>query len=175
MAKRQSRSTKNIVTESDRVILRDRYEFIPSEHEDTSWEGRMVQRYHGGLHRDFAIADLSRPGHLGLRWRTTTEVTRGRGERSCGNKGCSITDGLITSEVPFSYEERGLHKRTLVKLRLCQECGTCLVPQTSADRNKKRRHHRQQDNGDDSASIQAASDRSNSKERRGRKARKIPK
>ena len=86
----------------------------------------MVVKYHEHLFKEFALADLSVPGRIGLRWRTREEVLNGRGESTCGNKKCRKshfpTDDLVTLEVPFSYMERGEHKKELVKLKLCASC-----------------------------------------------------
>lgn len=128
---------KNIVSVTDRAVLRERYEFVPAPQDakdhannqndpgvrpSQTWQDRMVQRYHDGLFKEFALADLSRPGQLGLRWRTRQEVVDGRGEHTCGNKRCKNSEDLLTLEVPFSYQEKGEHKKELVKLRLCQSC-----------------------------------------------------
>lgn len=60
---------------------------------------------------------------MGLRWRTQPEVVSGKGQFSCGCKGCSGTDGLCSFEVNFAYVEAGQKKQALVKLRLCPDCG----------------------------------------------------
>ena len=57
---------------------------------------------------------------LGLRWRTEAEVLSGKGQFSCGARGCSETRGLATFEVPFGYEEAGERKEALVKVRMPQ-------------------------------------------------------
>lgn len=115
---------KNVVSATDRALLRERYEFVSSriDPEDSTWVDRMVQRYNDGLYKEYALADLSRPGQLGLRWRTKVEVANGRGEYSCGNKSCLREDDLVAIEVPFRYQERGELKKELVKLRLCPKC-----------------------------------------------------
>jgi protein FRA10AC1 len=95
----------------------------------------MVAQYHQHLFREFALADLSVPGRIGLRWRTKEEVFSGRGERSCGNKRCRNNsdgaDDLATLEVPFSYEEHGERKKELVKLRVCKKCRPLLNHSTA--------------------------------------------
>ena len=53
---------------------------------------------------------------LGLRWRTEAEVLSGKGQFSCGARGCSETRGLATFEVPFGYSEAGQRKDALVKV-----------------------------------------------------------
>lgn len=124
MSKQSSKELKNVVSSADHETLKERYSFVPSEQQNpSSWQDRMVQRYHEGLYKEFALADFSRgPGRIGLRWRTHQDVIDGRGEISCGNKQCQKTEELVTLEVPFSYEERGVAKKELVKLRLCPSC-----------------------------------------------------
>ena len=53
---------------------------------------------------------------LGLRWRTEAEVLGGKGQFSCGARGCAETRGLATFEVPFGYAEAGQRKEALVKV-----------------------------------------------------------
>lgn len=133
--KASSTRVRNVVSSADHAELEKAYTFVPpssinsndalngnSRGGGSTWQDRMVQKYHEGLYKEFALADLSRPGQLGLRWRTRQEVVDGRGERSCGNKICHNKNDLVTLEVPFSYEERGVAKKELVKLRLCPAC-----------------------------------------------------
>jgi protein FRA10AC1 len=58
----------------------------------TTWQSRMVARYHEHLDKDYVLANMTRaqsPHHqLGLRWRTKTEVQTGKGSKSCGNLHC---------------------------------------------------------------------------------------
>ena len=56
---------------------------------------------------------------MGMRWRTEKEVISGKGQFSCGARGCSESRGLATFEVPFGYEEAGEKKHALVKVGLC--------------------------------------------------------
>jgi protein FRA10AC1 len=129
---------RNIISEADKAVLEQNYEFVPEEKKTTSWQDRMVERYHAGLYKEFALADLSRPGKLGLRWRTRQEVVQGRGERSCGNKSCQFSANLITLEVPFSYNEGGITKNELVKLRLCPSCKPMVkTKSTSNEKSRK--------------------------------------
>lgn len=178
MSKPSSSSTKstlkNVVSAADRAVLEERYEFVPSEkkkdaHEST-WQDRMVQRYHDGLYKEFALADLSRPGQLGLRWRTRQEVLDGRGERSCGNKRCVNSRELSTIEVPFAYQEGGVQKKELVKLRLCATC-LPLVSKKKSHRGEEKVGKSSKDSsseGDVSSSEDESSD-----ERRKRKKHKV--
>ena len=55
-------------------------------------------------------------GKIGCRWRTHGEVVAGKGQFSCGAKGCSKTESLETYEVPFKYVEAGSEKYALVKV-----------------------------------------------------------
>jgi protein FRA10AC1 len=141
---------KNIVSEADHQALQDAYSFLPpvraapaedktnqlkdgNHKNSSSWQDRMVKRYHDHLYKEFALADLSQgAGRIGLRWRTQQEVKDGRGEITCGNKHCSKSKDYVSSattlqslstlEVPFSYQEHGERKKELVKLRLCSAC-----------------------------------------------------
>ena len=55
-------------------------------------------------------------GLYGLRWRTKTEVVEGRGQFSCGCKGCDQRQQLASYELPFSYKEGGQQRQALVKV-----------------------------------------------------------
>lgn len=139
-----SSKVKNVVSASDRAAVRKHYTFLPTERNDRngdfehgscrertssndgSWQHRMVEKYHDHLFKEFALADLSVPGKIGLRWRTREEVLNGRGDRNCGNNRCKFNrdddHSLITLEVPFSYCELGERKKELVKVKLCRSC-----------------------------------------------------
>ncbi len=159
------RRMKNVVSAADHAAMHEHYSFLPPESNrvdkssrvddsndrkplnrsqsgNSSWKERMVSKYHEHLFKEFALADLSIPGRIGLRWRTREEVMCGRGERSCGNKRCKYknhdTDALVTLEVPFSYTEHGELKKELVKLRLCANCRPLL--QNSTTKSKKTRN-----------------------------------
>ncbi len=154
LRKVHGRRMKNIVTAADHATIQEHYSFLPREpsgshqressrttdgsasrgqtaHTESSWQGRMVEKYHQHLFKEFALADLSVPGRIGLRWRTREEVLSGRGERTCGNKRCKNShvsiDGLVTLEVPFAYAEHGIRKKELVKLKLCASCRPLLT------------------------------------------------
>lgn len=157
-----ARKVKNIVSAADHLAMNEHYSFLPPEPKTTrnkysnrladsnveggnspnrqlsgqsSWQERMVAKYHEHLYKEFALADLSVPGRIGLRWRTRQEVLSGRGDRTCGNKRCrnssGVMDKLVTLEVPFSYEEHGERKKELVKLRLCVNCRPLLSHSTA--------------------------------------------
>lgn len=139
---KMSAKPRNIISEADRAVLAEKYEFVPPEDKKpTTWQDRMVERYHAGLYKEFALADLSRPGKLGLRWRTQQEVVQGRGEKSCGNKRCQFSTNLVTLEVPFSYVEGGVAKKELVKLKLCPSCRP-LVEKKSTRKEHSTEHER---------------------------------
>jgi protein FRA10AC1 len=172
MAESSSKSTlKNVVSAADRGLLEEQYEFVPSQTNDddkkpSTWQDRMVQRYNDGLYREYALADLSCPGQLGLRWRTRQEVVDGRGEKSCGNKRCLHSVGLVTMEVPFAYQEGGIKKKELVKLRLCPTC----FPQVRTKGSDKA-----SDKGDDGSShsgVSSSASEDSSRERRKSRKRK---
>ena len=55
-------------------------------------------------------------GLYGLRWRTKAEVVGGRGQFSCGCKGCDKRQQLASYELPFSYKEAGQQRQALVKV-----------------------------------------------------------
>ena len=63
---------------------------------------------------------------VGLRWRTQAEVVSGKGQFSCGAKGCDSSSGLAAYEVNFAYQEAGQAKQALVKLCLCEDCAVKL-------------------------------------------------
>ena len=93
-----SSKSSNVVTSQDYEELKQHYKFVlPSTKEDkksgannknSTWQDRMVEKYHAHLYKEFAIVDLSVPGRIGLRFRTKPEVVSGKGFRTCGNKGC---------------------------------------------------------------------------------------
>lgn len=71
--------------------------------------------YYTHLHR-------YRESKIGLRWRTQAEVVAGKGQFTCGAKGCDSGAQLCAYEVNFAYSEAGQHKQALVKLCLCEDC-----------------------------------------------------
>jgi hypothetical protein len=52
---------------------------------------------------------------FGCRWRTSKEVVSGKGQFTCGAKGCNQKEALETFEVPFAYVEAQEPKQALVK------------------------------------------------------------
>ena len=91
---------------------------------DLPWEVRLARRYYKKLHREYALADMTRykEGAVGLRWRTEQEVFDGKGQFTCGNKACAATDGLESFELNFLYTDHRERKQALVKLRACPQC-----------------------------------------------------
>jgi protein FRA10AC1 len=143
-----SRRIKNITSEADREVLRENYEFAPSassshamtkdDEMSSCWQDRMLRRYNEGLYKEYALVDISRPDQIGLRWRTKQEVVEGRGEKSCGNKRCLVSEDLCTVEVPFAYTEAGISKKELVKLRLCPGCLPQVLTKSTSRKLSKR-------------------------------------
>jgi protein FRA10AC1 len=192
---------KNVVSEADHELLRESYSFIPpptaaatqtqrlqankkttndtttTTTTATTWKDRMVQKYHDQLYKEYALADFSRgPGKIGLRWRTEQEVKNGRGEMTCSNKHCPITDHpinqqLVTFEVPFAYEERGERKKELVKIRLCLTCKSLMAKKDDGDGDKESRRPKNPEDkqganhSDDSDSVSTSSSRSDNQRR----------
>ncbi|GJD07457.1 Protein FRA10AC1 [Galdieria sulphuraria] len=110
---------KKVVGETDLDVLKREYRFIrESEEEDAkSWETRLARRHYERLYKDYAIAELSqwREGSVGFRWLNQTEVLQGKGYSCCAATDCDSASELNTFEVPFTYEEDGETKATLVK------------------------------------------------------------
>lgn len=140
-------------TKTDGDVLREEYRFIRDDEEgedgEETWEKRLAKKYYEKLNREYAIGDLSRArdGHIGLRWRTQSEVVSGRGHFSCGAKGCSQMSPLTSYEVDFAYAEAGVERRALVKLRLCPSCSKLLFEARShhgrtKEKEKDDRSHR---------------------------------
>lgn len=92
------------------------------------------------LYKEYAVADLRavRAGGrgLGLRWRTRAEVLAGKGTAVCAALDCAGTHGLRSYEVDFRYNEAGVARRALVKVRLCRACAH------AAGWRHKHRHHK---------------------------------
>jgi len=88
---KKTRKVKHIVSNADRAELERHYTFLPEKDQIDKWQDRMVQQYHSHLYKEYVLADLTRPGQVGLRWRTREEVESGRGHTTCGNKFCRST------------------------------------------------------------------------------------
>jgi len=116
------------VTDAD--ILRDNHRFIRSEAEndESTWEKRMAKKYYDRLFKEYALVEFGKKGKLGMRWRVEKEVIGGKGQFVCANTKCNENEKLMSYEVSFGYSEKDdsgtpIRKQTLVKVRLCPECG----------------------------------------------------
>jgi len=118
---------KSKIVKTDEDTLRESYRFIRTSEDDAdedSWSVRLAKKYYSRLFREYCIADFSRYKEgkmLGLRWRTQREVISGKGQFSCGTRGCEERRGLASFEVPFGYVEAEQKKQALVKVRLCPQ------------------------------------------------------
>ena len=112
---------------------------------ETSWPFSNVDNFKICLGR-FAIADLSlhTSGKVGLRWRTEKEVIAGKGQFSCASKRCDSMDNLHSYEVPFVYNEQGVAKNELVKVRVCINCARMLFYEKLKSMRKERRKRRKE-------------------------------
>lgn len=84
------RKVRQVTSAADHAELEKHYSFLPSNNSTTeTYQDRMVKHYHSHLYKEYVLADLTtRPGQVGLRWRTAEEVKRGKGNATCGNKHC---------------------------------------------------------------------------------------
>ncbi|KAG0485509.1 hypothetical protein HPP92_009588 [Vanilla planifolia] len=132
---------------TDQDTIREGYRFIISEEDDmeSTWEKRLVKRYHDKLFKEYCIADMSqyKKGKVGLRWRTEKEVISGKGQFICGNKHCNEKDGLGSYEVNFSYVEAEENKQALVKLVACKRCAEKLVYKRHKDKEQLLKNEQQ--------------------------------
>src|SRR3990167_789147 len=121
--------------ENDFDILRKTYQFIRDddysqvdENEELSdkqkYEAKIAFTYYEKLHKEYALADLSKfeTGQIGLCWRTEKQLLIGKGQFCCGNLTCNEIKDLKDFEVNFGYKENGEFKNELVKLCLCPIC-----------------------------------------------------
>ena len=127
----------------DLSVVKSSFRFLRSDEDDdalSAWEARLARRYYDRLFREYCVADLSRcrERKVGLRWRTATEVKRGKGQFFCGEKRCDEGDDLASYEVHFAYVEAGERKEALVKLRACPRCARKLVDARGGDAPTKR-------------------------------------
>ena len=82
------------------------------------------------------VAPAAQEDKLGLRWRTEAEVLSGKGQFSCGARGCAETRGLATFEVPFGYTEAGQRRDALVKVGARKNRWTASVKAKSGPDNR---------------------------------------
>lgn len=128
---------------TDHDTLRENYRFLRTEEDDKNgapWEVAVARKYYSMLFREYAIIDLSRykEDKFGCRWRTSKEVVSGKGQFTCGAKGCNQKEALETFEVPFAYVEAQEPKQALVKVRLCQEHSMQLNHKKNMQLNQKK-------------------------------------
>ncbi|KAJ8906338.1 hypothetical protein NDN08_002831 [Rhodosorus marinus] len=120
-------SDREVKRKTDADVLRENFEFLREDDdvplEEMSYEEKLARKHYDRMFKEYAIANLSRyrDGLLGLRWCTEEEVRTGKGSQVCGEERCRRSNGLLTFEVPFSYEEKRTKKTTLVKLSLCSK------------------------------------------------------
>ena len=135
---------------------------------EKTWEQRLARRYYDALHKEYAIADMSRwrEGGVGLRWRTEREVFEGKGQFTCGNKACAAEEGLASFEVNFGYVEHGEQRQALVKLRLCTLCARKLHHGTG------RKRRREEEYGEERKQSKKAKRREKKREKKEEKERK---
>lgn len=115
-------------TKTDLDVIRENHRFLwDDEDEPADWEQRLAKKYYSKLFREYCICDLTRykDNKIAMRWRCEEEVLSGKGQFTCGSKGCSEED-LRSWEVNFTYAEDGTKKSALVKLRLCARCSDLL-------------------------------------------------
>jgi len=126
LKKMEEARKKAIRTDHDVLIENYKLERSSSESEDeATYEQRLSRNYYKKLYREYGVIDLSKykTGKFGIRWRKKEEVLKGKGESICGEKKCLEFETLKTFEVPFRYKEQGETKVTMLKLRLCVDCG----------------------------------------------------
>jgi protein FRA10AC1 len=70
-----------------------------SDSADT-WEKRLAKRYYDKLFKEYCICDLSyyKINKIAMRWRIEKEVVEGKGQFICGEKKCTVRDGLRSWE-----------------------------------------------------------------------------
>ncbi|KAG0026613.1 hypothetical protein BGZ81_006213, partial [Podila clonocystis] len=116
----------NSSSKTELEILRENHRFLRSAEDDKDlpWEKRLAKKYYDKLFKEYALVELKyyREGRIAMRWRTENEVTRGKGQFTCGSLRCDETKGLQSWEVNFAYVEQGEKKNALVKVRLCERC-----------------------------------------------------
>ena len=76
---------------------------------------------------------------ISLRWRTSDEVLSGKGESTCSNLRCLISnEELSTFHLPFTYEEENIVKSTDVKIKVCKKCSKKLNYKSDLKKKKAR-------------------------------------
>lgn len=142
---------ETIINESDLSELKKVHQFVRNDEIDemnkSDWKTRMARRYYDKLYKEYAIIDLSRykEGQFGLRWRTEDEIINGKGQSICAGRKCTDITDLKSFEMPFQYQENGVTKCELVKIRVCKACAKKI-----SFRDLKRKSS---SDGDDSSAI----------------------
>lgn len=79
-----------------------------------SWDKNIAKRYYDKLFKEYCIADLTHfdKNKIGLRWRTETEVTKGKGQFECGSKHCDLKKKLTSWEVGLFVDYNHIFKLT---------------------------------------------------------------
>ena len=111
----------------DGDALAREHRFVRDDAEDErrgdAWAVRLARRYHEKLYKAYAVFDATtRDGETGARWRTAAEVRAGKGQFTCGEKRCETSDGLASFECVFAYDEGGVRKKAMMKVRACARC-----------------------------------------------------
>jgi len=111
----------------DGDALAREHRFVRDDEEDErrgdAWAVRLARRYHEKLYKAYAVFDATtRDGETGARWRTAAEVRAGKGQFTCGEKRCETSDGLASFECVFAYDEGGVRKKAMMKVRACARC-----------------------------------------------------
>eukprot|EP01056_Protomagalhaensia_sp_Gyna25_P005601 Protomagalhaensia_sp_Gyna_25__5600@NODE_773_length_2646_cov_832_530495_g606_i0_p3_GENE_NODE_773_length_2646_cov_832_530495_g606_i0NODE_773_length_2646_cov_832_530495_g606_i0_p3_ORF_typecomplete_len204_score26_43Fra10Ac1/PF09725_9/5_5e39_NODE_773_length_2646_cov_832_530495_g606_i0161772 len=127
------------VYEDDFALLRRHLQFLYDDDEEALMElgtsgHRLALAYYKRLHKEYVLVDLSRytTGQVGMRWRTESELTRGKGQFECGAVDCPRRHCLKSYELHFQYAEGGTEKEALVKARLCSKCAKRMMLARSA-------------------------------------------
>ena len=143
--------------ESDAEVVRDTYRFVRDEEDDAALRDRpseraLAERYYARLFKEYVVADLSaaEAGTVGMRWRTSKEVIEGRGQFTCGVRGCYAAGAPLRSyELHFAYADGGRAREALVKLRCCARCAERLAvarrKESRRQSHKKRRREEVED------------------------------
>lgn len=150
---------QQIISHADRAELERHYTFLPSSSSEqrptatttttaTTWQDRVVQQYHSHLYKEYVLADLTRPGQVGLRWRIREEVISGKGHQTCGNKHCpslsqqqqkeEVEDAASTSTATASLcPLLGQHQSPKTKLLLLRKYYGSAMPMTESEENRQ--------------------------------------
>ena len=98
--------TKYIIKKSskdktDLDVIRQEMKFVWDESDTAdTWEKRLAKRYYDKLFKEYCICDLSyyKINKIAMRWRIEKEVVEGKGQFICGEKKCTVRDGLRSWE-----------------------------------------------------------------------------